>query len=157
VSNKLSAGILLYRLRDDRLQVLIGHPGGPFWADKEEGAWSIPKGLVEPGEDPEAAARREFEEETASPVPCAEMVGLGSITQRSGKTVLAWAVEGSIAADSARCNIVIMEWPRGGGKTIEFPEIDEFRWCTFSEAQRLLNGAQKPFLDRLQKWLDHRT
>ena len=151
-----SAGILLYRVVAGRLEVLIGHPGGPFWANKQTGAWSIPKGLPEPGESLEHAAVREFHEETGHPVPDRALVELGSVVLRSGKTVFAWAVEGDLDASTAHSNPVEMEWPRGSGRVITFPEIDEFRWCPLSEAEELLNQAQRMFLARLSKTLDHR-
>ena len=155
MTSRLSAGILLFRRSRGMLEVLIGHPGGPFWANKQEGAWSIPKGLVEDGEDVIEAAQREFEEETSFPLPHPEMIDLGAITQRSGKIVAAWAVEGDIDEVAAQSNPVQIEWPRGSGRVIEFPEIDEFRWCTVAEAEHLLNSAQIPLLIRLNKWLDH--
>ena len=152
---RLSAGILLYR--DDRgsLEVLIGHPGGPFWAKRQQGAWSIPKGLVDDNEDPKAAARREFAEETGSPPPDAEMIDLGEVELRSGKRIIAWAIRGTLDTTQARSNTVKMEWPRGSGRMIEFPEIDQLRWCSATEAAVLLNPAQKTFLERLRKRLDH--
>lgn len=155
-ANKVSAGILLFREMRDELEVLIGHPGGPFWARKQEGAWSIPKGLVEPNESPVDAARREFAEETGFPVPPGRLVDLGSVTLRSGKRVTAWALRGTLDAAAAVSNTVRLEWPRGSKRMIEFPEIDEFRWCRKPEATLLLNPAQRPFIVALQKWLDHR-
>jgi predicted NUDIX family NTP pyrophosphohydrolase len=144
----------MFRRVGGRLDVLIGHPGGPFWANKNEGAWSIPKGLVEPGEDLEAAARREFEEETGLAVP-GEMIELGSVVLKSGKRVAAWAVEGYLDPDVASSNLVRMEWPRGSGRHIEFPEIDRLMWCSISDAKVLLNPAQESFLATLIKKLDH--
>ena len=153
---QVSAGILLYRIVDDEVEVLIGHPGGPFWAKKHEGAWSVPKGIPDQGEEPSVAADREFEEETGFAVPPGRRIDLGSVTQKSGKQVVAWAVEGNVDASEARSNTVSMEWPRGSGRTLVFPEIDEFRWCTIAEAEKLLNPAQVDFLPRLIKSLDHR-
>lgn len=150
-----SAGILLFRTSGDVLQVLIGHPGGPFWKNKSEGAWSIPKGLVEPGEDPLLAAQREFAEETGHRADVTQTFPLGSTTLSSGKEVMVWGVRGDLDPAVADSNNVAMEWPRGTGRTIEFPEIDEVRWCPLGEARRLLNAAQQVFLDRLQELLDH--
>lgn len=151
----VSAGILLYRWRKHRLEVLIGHPGGPFWANRHFGAWGLPKGLVDPDEEPCEAAKREFEEKTGHVVPPGEMLDLGEVVLRSGKRVVAWAVAGTLDAGMAHSNAVRMEWPKGSGINIEFPEIDEFRWCDLDEAKTLLNQAQAGFLDRLQKTLDH--
>ena len=153
---QVSAGILLYRIAADRVEVLIGRPGGPFWAKKHKGAWSVPKGIPDPGEEHSAAADREFEEETGFAVPKGRRIELGSVTQKSGKQVVAWAVEGDVDASEARSNTVSMEWPHGSGRTLVFPEIDEFRWCTITEAEQLLNPAQVDFLPRLIKSLDHR-
>lgn len=154
-SGGLSAGILLYRDSGGVLEVLIGHPGGPFWANRHEGAWSIPKGLVEPGEDARATALREFAEETGHTLTESDAVALGEVTLRSGKRVVAWAIRGDLDPETASSNPVRMEWPRGSGNHIEFPEIDQLRWCRPDEAVRLLNPAQTEFLFRLRKWLDH--
>ena len=151
----VSAGILLYRWTDRRLEVLIGHPGGPFWANRQHGAWSLPKGLVDPGEDEQEAARREFEEETGHQAPSGEMLSLGEVVLKSGKRVVAWAGAGTLDVATTRSNQVALEWPKGSGKLISFPEIDEFRWCDLAEAGTLLNAAQACFLPRLQKMLDH--
>ena len=152
----LSAGIVLYRHSGGELEVLIGHPGGPFWTNKHEGAWSFPKGLVEPGEDARRTALREFEEETGHFLADDGLIDLGQVTLRSGKKVVAWAVSGDLDPETATCNTVQIEWPRGSGRTIEFPEVDELRWCSISAAERLLNPAQIAFLTRLGKSLDHR-
>ncbi len=154
-SSSLSAGILLYRETGGVLEVLIGHPGGPFWAKRQEGAWSIPKGLVEAGEDARATALREFAEETGHVLRESDALALGEVTLRSGKRVVAWAMRGDLDPTKAVSNPVRMEWPRGSGRQIEFPEIDELRWCRVDEALRLLNPAQTDFLKRLRKWLDH--
>ena len=152
---QLSAGILLYRPTPSGLEVLIGHPGGPFWSNRDDGAWSIPKGLVGPGEDALDAARREFQEETGSAVDTATATDLGTAVLRSGKLVRAWAVRGDLDPSTAASNLVRIERPRGSGRYIEFPEIDELRWCGIDEASRLLNPAQKVLIDRLRKSLDH--
>jgi predicted NUDIX family NTP pyrophosphohydrolase len=150
-----SAGILLFRTENGRLDVLIGHPGGPFWRNKHEGAWSIPKGLVESTENAQTAALREFAEETGHRLDPEEMISLGSVQLASGKEVVAWGVYGDLDPATAVSNLVSMEWPRGSGKMIEFPEIDELRWCSLEDARMLLNRAQEDFLDRLQESLDH--
>ncbi|MDJ0923456.1 MAG: NUDIX domain-containing protein [Acidimicrobiia bacterium] len=149
-----SAGILLFRT-EPSLGVLIGHPGGPFWRNKHEGAWSIPKGLVEPGEDERNAALREFAEETGVKLEPAAMIDLGEVQLRSGKVVVAWAVRGDLDASLLASNPVRLEWPRGSGRVLEFPEIDEFRWCSPAEAGLLLNERQEPLLRRLEEYLDH--
>lgn len=151
-----SAGVLLYRRTSGELEVLLAHPGGPFWRNKQNGAWGIPKGLVELGEDDQAAARREFHEETGKDLDGLEMSSLGEIRLKSGKIVVAWAAAGDIDTDSLSSNPVRMEWPRGSGRFIEFPEIDEIRWCSLQEAARLINPGQQIILSRLQEFLDHR-
>jgi predicted NUDIX family NTP pyrophosphohydrolase len=150
-----SAGILLFRTSGNDLEVLIGHPGGPFWANRSQGAWSIPKGVVESGEDPLLAALREFAEETGHQLEPDETFPLGATTLASGKEVVAWGVRGDLDPATAVSNPVVMEWPRGTGHTIEFPEIDQVRWCSLDEARDLLNNAQEVFLVRLQESLDH--
>jgi predicted NUDIX family NTP pyrophosphohydrolase len=129
------------------------HPGGPFWARKDAGAWSIPKGEYLDGEDPRACALREFEEETGTALPPGELVELGSIKQRGGKTVSAWAAEGDLDPDSVRSNTFTMEWPPRSGRTEEFPEIDRAGWFGLDEAREKLVAAQTEFLDRLAERL----
>lgn len=151
----VSAGILLYRRRATGLEVLIAHPGGPMWASRQEGAWSIPKGLVEAGESELATARREFAEETGTDVETSTGLNLGSVRLLSGKRVVAWAVEGDLDPSGMTSNLVRMQWPPRSGKSIEFPEIDELRWCSPEEAGWLLNPAQVEFVARLKEQLDH--
>jgi predicted NUDIX family NTP pyrophosphohydrolase len=146
---KRSAGILLYRVRRDGPSVLLVHPGGPFWARKDAGAWSIPKGEYEDGEDPRVCALREFEEETGTALPAGELVELGSVKQKNGKVVTAWAVEGDLDADSVRSNTFTMEWPPRSGQTAEFPEIDRAEWFFADEAREKLVAAQSEFVNRL--------
>jgi predicted NUDIX family NTP pyrophosphohydrolase len=144
-----SAGILLYRTRHDRLEVLLVHPGGPFWANKDRGAWSIPKGEYGTEEDPLAAARREFEEELGTPAPDARAEDLGEIRQRAGKLVRAFALSGDLDAQSITSNTCQIEWPPRSGRTIEIPEVDRAGWFTLEEAGQMINPAQVPLLDRL--------
>jgi predicted NUDIX family NTP pyrophosphohydrolase len=144
-----SAGILVWRGSGEQLEVLIAHMGGPFWARKDAGAWSIPKGECEPGEDDLAAARREFQEELGLPVPAGPVVSLGDAKQSSGKVVAIWAVEGDIDPAAVVPGTFEMEWPRGSGRVREFPEVDRAAWCDLETARKKLVGGQRPFLDRL--------
>jgi predicted NUDIX family NTP pyrophosphohydrolase len=131
-------------------EVLLVHPGGPFWAKKDAGAWSIPKGEHEDGDDPRACALREFEEELGTPLPAdAELVELGSVKLKSGKQVTAFAVEGDLDADSITSNTFTMEWPPRSGRTREFPEVDRAGWFDLAHAREKLNPAQAELLDRL--------
>jgi predicted NUDIX family NTP pyrophosphohydrolase len=131
------------------VEVLIAHPGGPFWARKDDGAWSIPKGEYADGEDPWAAAQREFFEELALPVPPGRRIDFGSLKQPSGKVVTAFAVQGDLDVTDARSNTFHMEWPRGSGKMREFPEIDRVGWFAVAQARTKLLKGQRAFLDRL--------
>jgi predicted NUDIX family NTP pyrophosphohydrolase len=144
-----SAGILLYRHGDDGLEVLLVHPGGPFFARKDDGAWSIPKGLCEDGEEPLDAARREFAEELGSACPDGDALELGEIRQKSGKRVLAWAVEGDLDADAITSNAFEIEWPPRSGRRQEFPEIDRAAWFPLPTARVKILAAQAELLDRL--------
>lgn len=151
-----SAGIILFR-RTRGLEVLIAHPGGPFWAGKDEGAWSIPKGELEPGEDPRAAAVREFGEEIGLEVDPVVLIDLGLIRQRSGKVVHGFALEGDVAPEDISANPVRLEWPRGSGREIVFPEIDRAAWVSPGTAARLLVPGQSDLVDRLCAYcVDHR-
>ena len=149
-SGRTSAGILLWRTRQDNLEVLLAHQGGPFWAKKDHGHWTIPKGEAEPGEELVAVARREFEEETGAQVPDGPLIELGEIRQKSGKLVLGWAAEGDLDPATAVSNTFDLEWPPRSGVTQSFPEIDRVEWFELDEARRRLKAAQVPFLDRLQ-------
>jgi predicted NUDIX family NTP pyrophosphohydrolase len=149
-SGRTSAGILLWRRTANGLEVLLAHQGGPFWARKDHGHWTIPKGEVEPDEELPAVARREFAEETGHQVPDGEMLELGDIRQKSGKLVLGWAVEGDLDPAAAVSNTYDMEWPPRSGRVQSFPEIDRVEWFDLAEARRRLKAAQVPFLDRLQ-------
>ena len=152
-SGRTSAGILLWRKSMGRLEVLLGHPGGPYFAGKEAGHWTVPKGEVEPGEDVVAVARREFAEETGHEPPEGPLIELGDIRQKSGKLVLAWAVEGDLDPETAVSNSFEMEWPPRSGRVREFPEIDRVAWFDLREARVMIKAAQAPFLDRLERTL----
>jgi len=149
---KRSAGLVMYRLRSDALEVLLVHPGGPFWARKDEGAWSIPKGKVEDGEDALDAARREFEEETGQRAE-GTFVPLQTVTQRSGKRIAAWAFEGEFDPSQLRSDTFMMEWPPRSGEQREFPEVDRAAWFPAAEAKRRLNPGQAPLVDELSTLL----
>jgi predicted NUDIX family NTP pyrophosphohydrolase len=149
---RYSAGILLYRHGASGLQVLLAHPGGPFWARKDLGAWSIPKGEYDDSEAPLAAAQREFAEETGVTVS-GPFLELTPITQRAGKVVAAWACEGDCDPTTIRSNTFTMEWPRGSGILREFPEIDRAEWFDMKEACERINPAQRGFLEELQQRL----
>ena len=149
-----SAGILLYRLTGEGPEVLLVHPGGPFWAKRDDGVWSIPKGEYGEDDDPLTAALREFEEETGTPLEPGELVELGSVKQKSGKVVVAWAIRGDLDADAIRSNTFAMEWPPRSGRTAEFPEVDRAGWFDPPAARRKLVAAQAAFVDRLLERLD---
>ena len=149
-----SAGILVFRRRDPGLEVLLVHPGGPFWARRDEGAWSIPKGEFEASEEPLAAARREFAEELGSPAPDGPAIELGQVRQRSGKLVVAWAIEGDLDASAARSNTFELEWPPRSGRTIQVPEVDRAEWFALEEARRRINAGQAELIDRLIERVD---
>ena len=144
----VSAGILLYRRDQDGIEVLIAHPGGPFWAKRDAGAWSLPKGLVNAGEEPLAAACREFEEETGLHL-AGPFLELGEVRQKAGKVIHVWACEGDANTASLKSNDVRMEWPSGSGRWITFPEVDRCLWCDPQTAREKLNPAQAEFIDRL--------
>jgi len=152
--SKISAGLLMYRFRNRQLQLFLVHPGGPFWARKDEGAWSIPKGELEENEQPLEAAIREFEEEIGVK-PQGNFLDLGSIRQRGGKTVYAWAFAGDYdEAKPIKSNTFTLEFPPHSGKIQEFPEIDKAAFFEVEEAKQKINSAQTEFIDRLQKMLD---
>jgi predicted NUDIX family NTP pyrophosphohydrolase len=144
-----SAGILLFRRRETAIEVLLAHPGGPLWASRDLGAWSIPKGEYEGEEHAEAAARREFAEEIGSPAPAGPALWLGEIRQKSGKRVVAWAIEGDLDATQAQSNTFELEWPPRSGHMIEVPEVDRAEWFALDPAREKLNPAQLPLLERL--------
>jgi predicted NUDIX family NTP pyrophosphohydrolase len=146
---KLSAGLLLYRVRNGIVEVLIGHPGGPFWARKDDGAWSIPKGEYVDGEDAWAAAQREFEEEVGLATPAGPWIEFPPIKQPSGKVVTAFAVQGDLDLADAHSNTFELEWPRGSGRIQVFPEVDRVGWFPVAQARTKLLKGHRPFLDRL--------
>ena len=153
MAKQISAGILLYRVRKGALEVFLVHPGGPYWRNKDVGAWSIPKGLLEQGDNELMAAKREFEEETGSPVN-GEFVELAPLKQPSGKVVHAWAVQGDIDASSVRSNPFPMEWPPRSGKMQQFPEIDRGGWFTLDIAREKILNGQRGFIDQLERRLN---
>jgi len=141
-----SAGVLLHR----EGEILLVHPGGPFWANKDAGAWSIPKGEYGEGDDPRACALREFEEELGTPLPAGtELVELGTVRQSGGKLITAYAAEGDLDADGIRSNTFTTEWPPRSGRMREFPEVDRAAWFSLQEAREKLNPAQAELLVRL--------
>jgi predicted NUDIX family NTP pyrophosphohydrolase len=148
-----SAGILLYRRCGRQLEVLLVHPGGPFWANKDDGAWTIPKGGYQPGEEAFAAARREFEEETGKR-PEGEALALGSFRQSSAKVVEVWAIEGAFDTQSLTSNTFAMEWPPRSGRQREFPEVDRAAWFTPEVAARKILKGQRAILQTLLQRLD---
>jgi predicted NUDIX family NTP pyrophosphohydrolase len=155
---RTSAGILPFRYEAGALNVLLVHPGGPLWARRDSGAWSIPKGEHDPGEDPLEAALRELAEETgadASAVDRTALVALGAVTLRSGKRVAAWAAELDLDASAIASNTFTLEWPPRSGTTREFPEVDRAEWLALDAARARINPAQVVFLDRLENALAH--
>ena len=149
MARRRSAGIVLYRVADGGPEVLLVHPGGPFWVKKDLGAWSIPKGEYEPGEDPQACALREFQEETGTALEAQGLVDLGAVVQKAGKEVTAWAARGDLDPAGVRSNSFTMEWPPRSGRQQEFPEIDRAEWFALDEARAKLVPAQAELLDRL--------
>jgi predicted NUDIX family NTP pyrophosphohydrolase len=147
-----SAGLLLHRRSaTGLLEVLLVHPGGPFWARRDLGSWSIPKGeLDDDGDDPLATARREFAEELGSDPPAGPYVELGEVRQKGGKHVRAWAVEGDLDPGTVRSNKFTVEWPRGSGRLREFPEVDRAEWFDLDEAGARILEGQRPLLDRFR-------
>jgi predicted NUDIX family NTP pyrophosphohydrolase len=145
----VSAGILMYRHSDAGLVVLLVHPGGPFWRNRDLGAWSIPKGELDDGEDPEVAARREFAEELGIEAT-GPLRPLGQVRQRGGKLVLAYALEGTLDVSTVHSNEIAIEWPPRSGRSICFPEIDRAEWFALPVARKMILASQQPLLDRLE-------
>jgi predicted NUDIX family NTP pyrophosphohydrolase len=154
---KTSAGILLYRIRDGEAEVLLVHPGGPFWARKDVGAWFVVKGELDGDEDAFAAAKREFAEELGSEPPDGEFIPLGTVKHKGGKLVHAWAVEGELDVETIASNTFSLEWPPKSGKRQDFPEIDRARFYRFAEAARVMHEAEREFLLRLRDVLVGRS
>jgi predicted NUDIX family NTP pyrophosphohydrolase len=154
---KTSAGILLYRVRGGEAEVLLVHPGGPFWAKKDVGAWFVVKGELDPGEDALAAAKREFAEELGSELPDGELIPLGTVKHKAGKVVHAWAVEGDLDVTAIQSNTFTLEWPPKSGKMRQFPEIDQARFYRFAEGARVMHAAESEFLSRLRNVLVSRN
>jgi predicted NUDIX family NTP pyrophosphohydrolase len=155
---KYSAGLLPYRINgSDSLEVLLVHPGGPFWAKKDDGAWSIPKGEYEPAAEPNpvAVAEQEFEEELGSPAPVGNRLQLGELKQPSGKRIVAWAVRCDLDVSEVTSNTFEMEWPPRSGTMQSFPEVDRAAWFSTSEARVKLLRGQQPFVDQLIQVLLH--
>jgi predicted NUDIX family NTP pyrophosphohydrolase len=150
---KQTGGILLYRSNGGELEVLLTHPGGPYWENKDDGAWTIPKGIIEDGEKPVEAAAREFEEELGSPLPAGELRRLKPIRQAGGKLVHAWAVEGDFDPKKLRSNTFSMEWPPKSGEKQEFPEVDQAAWFTIDIARQRVLKSQSDLLDQLEDLL----
>jgi predicted NUDIX family NTP pyrophosphohydrolase len=150
---KRSAGVLMYRRNRKEIEVFLVHPGGPFWKNKDEGSWTVPKGMIEPGEDPLAAARREFTEETGFAVDGA-FTELGSFKQPGGKHVLVWGVEGDCDPAKLSSNDFEMEWPPRSSKRQRFSEVDRGGWFSVAEARERLLLGQRPMLDRLLQTLN---
>jgi predicted NUDIX family NTP pyrophosphohydrolase len=144
-----SAGILLHRRRSDRIEVLLVHPGGPFWARRDLGAWSIPKGEYGDDEEPLGAARREFAEELGTVAPEGPVIDLGEIRQKGGKQVRAWALEGDLDPERIVSNTLPVQWPPRSGRWIEVPEVDRAQWFSLEDARERINPAQVALLDRL--------
>jgi predicted NUDIX family NTP pyrophosphohydrolase len=152
-----SSGVLLFRRRDGTLEVLLAHPGGPYFVDRDAGHWTIPKGEGAVDEPLLEVARREFREETGSPVPGGPAIELGSIVQKGGKTVHAWAVEGDLDSAAAQSNLFEIEWPPRSGKRAQFPEVDRVSWFGLDEARRRIKPTQIPLIDRLTAALEDGT
>jgi predicted NUDIX family NTP pyrophosphohydrolase len=150
-----SAGLLMFRRRGGAAEVLLAHPGGPFWSRRDEASWTLPKGEIGPDEDPLAAARREFAEETgfASAPP---FLPLGELRQKSGKRITAWAFEGDADPAALVSNLFEMEWPPRSGRMQAFPEVDRLQWFDLATARVKLIAGQAPFVDALEQWLDGR-
>lgn len=150
---KRSAGILLFRRREEQVEVLLVHPGGPFWSKKDDGAWFLPKGELEDGEQPLSAAQREFREELGSEPPNGEPLELGTVKNKSGKLIYAWALEGDFDLAGFKSNMFTLEWPPRSGKMREFPENDRVAFFCLPDAELKLHSAELPLLERLRALL----
>ena len=154
MAGKRSAGILLFRRATGPVEVLLVHPGGPFWSKKDDGAWFMPKGELEPDEEPLSAARREFREELGSEPPAGELLSLGTIKNKSGKLIYGWALEGTLDLSTFRSNTFSLEWPPRSGKMKDFPEVDRAAFYSLAVAVEKLHEAERPLLERLAALLD---
>ncbi len=154
--SRVSSGLLMYRMHGDNLQVLLAHPGGPFFRNKDEGAWSIPKGEIEPGEDKLEAAKREFAEEIGV-APTGPFIALSPVKQRGGKTVHAWAFLGDCDPSAIVSNTFTMEWPPRSGRQMEFPEIDRAEFFNVAVARRKINAGQVALIDELEEILSRKS
>jgi predicted NUDIX family NTP pyrophosphohydrolase len=152
---KISAGILLYRKGPEGLQVFLAHNGGPYYARKDEGHWTIPKGLIDEGEDAKTAAYREFKEEIGAPAPEGEALACRAIYRKDGKTILAWAVEDTGSTEYVSSNTIEIEWPPRSGKRLAIPEVDKAEWFDLTTARTKIHPAQLPFLDELEEVLEN--
>ncbi len=152
-----SAGLLVYRRREGKIEVLLVHPGGPFWKRRDDGAWSIPKGEIDPGAARLDVARREFQEELGQPPPDGEVIPLGTVRQAGGKVVHAWAVWGDLDVGRITSVSFVIEWPPQSGKLQEFPEVDRAAWFGLDEARRRILPAQATFVTRLEEMLSGRA
>jgi predicted NUDIX family NTP pyrophosphohydrolase len=158
MGSRRSAGILLYRRdRDGAVEVLLAHPGGPVFASKDAGHWTIPKGEIDEDEEPWDVARREFEEETGHPPPDGPSIELGEITQKGGKVVVGWGLEGDLDPATAHSNTFPFQWPPKSGRYITIPEVDRVVWCPPDAPRRRIKDTQIPLIDRLLTELDGRT
>ena len=153
MAQKRSAGILLFRRRGEQVEVLLVHPGGPFWSKKDDGAWFIPKGELEAAEEPLSAARREFREELGSEPPNGEPLPLGTVKNKGGKLIYAWALEGDLDLAAFASNTFTLEWPPRSGQMREFPEIDRAAFFALADAEPKLHSAELPLLERLRALL----
>lgn len=154
MSPRRSAGLLVYRHGPDgAVEVLLAHPGGPLWASRDEGVWTVPKGEFQDGETPWDVARREFEEETGHPAPAGDPIDLGEIRQKGGKLVVAYGLEGDVDPAAAHSNTFELEWPPRSGRWITVPEIDRVAWFSPDEAKKRIKDTQIPFIDRLGEGL----
>lgn len=151
-SGKRSAGLLMYRRRGTAVEVLLVHPGGPFWAKKDEGAWSLPKGIIDPGEDELLAAIREFEEETGFTAE-GDFIALTPRRQPSGKVISAWAIEGDCDPSAMKSNTFTMEWPPRSGNIAEFPEADRLEWFDIESAKLKIINGQKGFIEEFENFI----
>lgn len=154
IVQKMSAGLLLFRYIAGELEILLVHPGGPYWTKKDEGAWSVPKGEFTEGDDPFEAAKREFQEETGQKPPTRDAMALRPLRQPSGKLIFAWAVKGDFNTATLKSNTFSMEWPPGSGRQEEFPEVDKAEWFSLEEAKRKISKGQVKLIEQIQEKIE---